>query len=229
MKGRESLDEFKEQILYFHGYDMNQKRISKRKGTKRKKKASQLSPVDFLRFAQEDLRESSGKRSIVNCLTNCKRAIDCQIDELIRKLGYYPVSRKEKWFFPRKIQFIKDVGIVAPRIIEKVNKLRNDLEHEFKSPTIDKVEDALDIATLFVSYARTVNMPTLNVGIGGGIQVQYDFDEMSFHFFRELPRKHEGKEKLIDLEYEVKYGEPEFDELYDFLTRTIPHLHSSSG
>ena len=46
--------------------------------------------------------------------------------------------------------------MVAPRIINKVNKNRNFLEHEFKLPSKENIEDALDIANLFVSAVNGV-------------------------------------------------------------------------
>lgn len=224
MKGSELLNEFKEKILWFHGYDKNQNKIAGKKKSEQGKGTAQLSPIDFLRFANEDLKSTYGQRGIANCLTNCKRGIDCQIDDLIKKLGYLPLSRKKRWHFTQKIQFIRSIGVIAPRILEKVNTLRNELEHRFKMPSIDQAEDALDIASLFISYANIVRLPSLSTGIYGGIHVKYDYDEMSFSFFRQAKRGSGKNDNLVDLGYRVKYGQPEFTELYDFLTKIVPNL-----
>ncbi|MEA2075447.1 MAG: hypothetical protein U9O85_06905 [Euryarchaeota archaeon] len=47
-------------------------------------------------------------------------------------------------------------GIIAPQILKKINDKRNLLEHEFKKPSLEQVEDALDVATLFISYASSL-------------------------------------------------------------------------
>lgn len=221
MGKRELINEIKEGILSVYGYGKNQNKISKKKESEQPKNTSQLSSIDFLRFAQEDLKNTYGEHGIVNCLTNCKRAIDCQIDELIKKLGYLPLSQKKRWSIPQKIQFLKEFGVIAPRILEKVNILRNDLEHRFKVPTINEAEDALDVAILFIAYADLVELPSLNWGVcSSGIHVKYDYDEMSFNFLREI----DHKMQLIDLGIKVRYGEQEFTELYDFFMRIVPNL-----
>jgi hypothetical protein len=46
---------------------------------------------------------------------------------------------------------LRDMGIIAPRIVDKVVKARNYLEHKYQAPVQEQVEDALDIATLFVT------------------------------------------------------------------------------
>lgn len=64
--------------------------------------------------------------------------------------------KKEHWNFPNKIKFMQKGGIIAPQILKKINDKRNLLEHEFKKPSLEQVEDALDVATLFISYASSL-------------------------------------------------------------------------
>ena len=45
-------------------------------------------------------------------------------------------------------------GIASPRILNKVNKSRNLLEHEYRKPKKDQVEDAIDAVTLFTKYTE---------------------------------------------------------------------------
>jgi hypothetical protein len=52
--------------------------------------------------------------------------------------------------------------VLTPRILGKITHLRNRLEHDFATPSKRDVEDALDVATLFVSYAELVRVPTMN-------------------------------------------------------------------
>ncbi len=112
---------------------------------------SELTAGDFLKFAEDDL-SADYAHNLVNALSNTKRAIDCRLDSLLLVFGLFPKSKKEKWNFPQKVECLNKAGIISPRILNKINQQRNLLEHEYKKPNKEQVEDALDVATLFVNY-----------------------------------------------------------------------------
>lgn len=114
-----------------------------------------LAPEDFLRFAEADLQSSVPHRHI-NALANTKRALDCQLDCILRALGLLEASRSQRWGFPRKLEAVQAIGLLTPRILRKINHTRNVLEHEFEQPTLDAVEDALDTASIFVAYTDSL-------------------------------------------------------------------------
>jgi hypothetical protein len=119
-----------------------------------------VSPQDFLEQAEEDF-ETGGNASLLNSITNAKRAIRSQIDEALLFLGFDP----DKMRIQRKMEVLREVGIIAPRILRKVDDARNLLEHEYKAPTIQEVEDALDIASLFVAaISRSLVSNDLTIG-----------------------------------------------------------------
>lgn len=221
------VNEIKTVILTVLGYDRDLDFIGKPPETSPKEFKKNSSPKEFLKFASEDIKEPTTERGKANSLSNCKRAIDCQFDSLIKQLGYFPLCRRKKWHFPKKIDFIRKSGIIAPRILEKINKLRNKLEHEFKVPSKADVEDALDVALLFVSYAEIAPLPSLSWGTSseGGINVRYNNDDMSFNFFR-IKKNKTGEYKITNLNVKVRYGQKEFDDLYQFFTETVPNLMS---
>ncbi len=105
---------------------------------------------EFLQIAEKDLEQNSNHGNI-NALTNAKRAIDCQVEAIIKVLGL----KREKQF-PQKIERIREIGLIAPRILGRLNKVRNLLEHEFKLPEREKVEDAVDVAHLFVELSHRI-------------------------------------------------------------------------
>jgi hypothetical protein len=111
----------------------------------------QRKPHDFLRFAQYDL-DNRYEHHLINALSNLKRAIDCQLDTLLVGFGLYGEARKKKLSFPKKVALLNSFGIISPRILKRINQKRNLLEHEYVSPAKDDVEDALDIANLFIAY-----------------------------------------------------------------------------
>jgi hypothetical protein len=119
-----------------------------------------------------------------------------------------------------KLEFISQNGIVAPKILGRVNRLRNRLEHELALPLEQEVDDALEIATLFVSYAELVEIPSLTWSLAGEETIRYDYEEMVFQLFEKNP------DDLPDSDVQpvlsVAYGDARFQEIYDFLTKTVP-------
>jgi hypothetical protein len=110
-----------------------------------------ISPSKFLKYAEYDLA-AKYDHCLVNSLSNTKRAIDCQLDSLLIAFGLS--ERAKRWRFPEKINYLNSIGIISPRILNKINKKRNLLEHEYKNTNEDEVEDALDVALLFVNYTN---------------------------------------------------------------------------
>jgi len=110
----------------------------------------QIKPREFLRFAEHDLNDDY-EHHLINALSNIKRAIDCQVDSLLIGFGLHDTTKK-RIDFPTKIALLNSLGIISPKILEKINRERNLLEHEYIKPDKDSVEDALDVATLFFAY-----------------------------------------------------------------------------
>ncbi len=108
-----------------------------------------IKPNEFLKYATDDL-ESKINHKHINALSNAKRAIDSQIEGLLKLYGFYKQSKKEFWGFPKKLNLLSNIGIITPRILKKLNRQRNIMEHEFIKPNNEQVEDFVDIATLFI-------------------------------------------------------------------------------
>jgi len=107
-------------------------------------------PSEFIAFAEKDLQSNFDHR-FINALSNAKRALDCQADRLLKLLGYYPESQAKFWGFPKKIALIQEFDIIAPRILNKINRVRNLMEHQYIKPNSEQVEDFIDIVSLFVA------------------------------------------------------------------------------
>ena len=110
-----------------------------------------LKAEDFLSFAEEDVKGDKDK-DIINALSNAKRAIENRMDHLLYAFGY-PIL-EEQWSFPNKVEILNNLGIIAPRILRRINAIRNLLEHKYKLPKREKVEDAIDVAILFLEYTK---------------------------------------------------------------------------
>ncbi|MGI9650930.1 hypothetical protein [Chryseobacterium sp. RLHN22] len=74
----------------------------------------EITPKDFLRFAKQDFLEND-TRGIINSLTNSKRAIDCQVEEVLTTLSLNTGQENK---------YIKD-------FINKINK-DSDIQYNLK-------------------------------------------------------------------------------------------------
>lgn len=227
MGKNEFVANFKRKLSSFYGYDQTLRFVRDVESSPSATglKAS-LEPRDFLDFAVEDSVALVKDRNRVNCLSNCKRAIDAQVDRLVQRLGFFPLARKERWNIPKKLEFISSIGVVAPRILRRLNALRNRLEHEFAPPSEAQVEDALDVTTLFVSYAELVHLPALNWGLVDGSTLRYDYNEMIFRFFDKDP---DHSDNDVSPQFSLAHDEEGFQDFYDFLVRIVPLMERKSS
>lgn len=108
----------------------------------------EIAPAEYIQFAQQDL-DDTGRRGTVNALGNAKRALECQLDSLLLALGL-PKGKN----VPKKLETLNQIGIIAPRILSKINRHRNEVEHEYVCPNHDTVADFVDVVMLFVEATR---------------------------------------------------------------------------
>lgn len=108
-------------------------------------------PATYLNFAKDDLNDAPSQRAWVNSLSNAKRALHFQVDLLSEAFGIKQAKLGKRLSFPEKLKFCVDCGVVGPRILNKINHLRNAVEHDYYIPTKDEAEDFVDVVELFLS------------------------------------------------------------------------------
>ncbi len=104
-----------------------------------------ITPKDFLDYAYQDY-EMGESRGLINALSNVKRAIECQSDIIHLSFGI-PYKRLT---FPDKVENLQKMGISPSVIFKNINAIRVELEHFYKKPEPQRVEDAIQIAHLFL-------------------------------------------------------------------------------
>jgi hypothetical protein len=133
------------------------------------------SPRTFLDWARRGLVEGS-EYGLSNGLTYAKRAACCRIDRLIRNYHFLRFGRAN---YPDKAALLESVGILVPSIIQElIIGPRNELEHEYVSPSVSGVRHAIQIADLFlaatdpVESEETIVALNMNIlcsfGVGSG-------------------------------------------------------------
>jgi hypothetical protein len=128
-------------------------------------------PYMYLAFAEEDLAQTDAPRTRVNALANAKRALHLQIEALTDALGFARWSEKTLGGFPRRTHFLEECGLITPRIIAKINRLRNEVEHEYVVPERDLVEDYVEVVGLYLGSSDKIvrsfpHMRELCIGTG---------------------------------------------------------------
>jgi len=146
-------------------------------------------PATYLAFSQDDLNDPDSQRTRVNALSNAKRALHFQVDLISEALGIEHTNLKNKGSFPVKLKFCVDCGVVGPRILTKLNRLRNAVEHDYYLPTKDEAEDFVDVVELFLGATNSLirNFP--------------DWLEMV-----SSEKRADGTEKLVHIEFSPNTG-----------------------
>lgn len=116
----------------------------------------ELLPRDFLDFAERDLEAPRSTHTLVNATSNLKRTVDCQLDFLLCTLNLDGFYRSKRLDIDRKLGLLKRAGIFRSRSIEKLNALRNRLEHHYEKPKLEDVEVYYDLVAAFVSVIESV-------------------------------------------------------------------------
>ncbi len=155
-------------------------------------KPFELSARAFLDFAFEESKTDS-VRGKVCALSNVKRAIDCRIEELLYCYCLQRKSKHDNWNFPKKLEILAEIGILAPRILRKISTLRNRLEHYFEKPGFDRVEDACDIGQLFIEATEKLCYPF--------IYLEKEGCRIEFVYYAYVVKWHEDS-----LEYTLRIG-----------------------
>ncbi|MER2498864.1 hypothetical protein ABS858_22540 [Vibrio neptunius] len=94
--------------------------------------------------------EENQSRTLVNALSNAKRALHLQVETIAKSLGFV----QQKRGFPNfhaYLGFCEKCGVVTPRILKKLNTVRNAVEHEYYIPTESETEDFIDVVELFLA------------------------------------------------------------------------------
>ncbi len=123
-------------------------------------------PSTYLSFAQRDLEDAKTNRNFVNCVANAKRAIHYQVDALSKAFSFELSQYSKANNFPSKYEFLKKCGVIAPRLMNRLNRLRNSIEHDYYIPSIEEAEEYVEIAELYLAATNqiSINFPHYTTG-----------------------------------------------------------------
>ena len=118
--------------------------------------AKDIYPFYYLEYAKEDIEDGKDKRNIINAVGNAKRAFHFQVDIICDTFAWSKINGKKSVNFPKKLEYLGSCGILSPNILKKLNTTRNKVEHDYHIPSIDEVEDYIDIVELFLMATNKI-------------------------------------------------------------------------
>ncbi len=122
---------------------------------KAKSDKSQVTPEEFLTWAQQDIK-GGDRRAIANALTNTKRALHARIDEIIYSVR---VRHANDWSdrpnTDSKLKVLKYLNIQTTDIANVLTSRRNDLEHYYKLPTLKQVRADVQTGSLWLDNLKS--------------------------------------------------------------------------
>lgn len=117
----------------------------------------ELTPRDFIAFAEKDLEEEDhDPYRFVNATSNLKRAVDCQLDSILGFLNLDDLYRQKRLGVDRKLGFMRIAGIFNASSLDKLNKYRNRLEHHYELPNVEDVDVYFDVVSAFVTIGENI-------------------------------------------------------------------------
>lgn len=158
-------------------------------------------PKTYLRFSHEDLKETDTRRGWVNAVSNAKRALHFQVDLLSEAFGIKKAKLGRGVTFPKKLDFCVNCGIVGPRILHKLNALRNTVEHDYYLPEKEEAERFVDVVELFLTATDNLlrQFPVTSELVSGSKWLRMEFANGEGKLDISTSGKRDGKpkEKLI--------------------------------
>lgn len=178
-----------------------------------------ITPSTYLEYARSDLRDGETPRSIINAVGNAKRALHLEVETLCSALGWEVLHKKKITGFDKRLEFIKNCGIISPRILSKLNRTRNKVEHEYFVPSLDEAQDYLDIVELFLFGTKQIldRFPyeiffelmedeELNTSLNLPKSFTFKLDEKNLSNFRITSGKEIIEKKISDEDYFIWLG-----------------------
>lgn len=191
---------------------------------------------EYLVFAEEELIKNT-QSSLINCVSNLKRAMDCQLDTFLFCFNLNKVFDSRNLKFDKKLEFLNAAGIFGPRSLVRLNTIRNKVEHEYQIPKINDIEVYYDLVTTFVSVLENVLLE-LNLnkemwfdidddcGTHGNLNITYVYDKPSIKIDWKVAKDTKNYDK-VELEASIldKDGFIEFA----FFFRVLLLMYQNQG
>ncbi|MCY9528544.1 hypothetical protein M5X04_04235 [Paenibacillus alvei] len=144
---------------------------------------------DYLKFSKKDIVSNENEtHGTLNALSNAKRALESRVDCILQIYGIKKVGQRIQNLnsFPQKIDLLNKLGLIAPKIMRRINTSRNRMEHDYVEPKKDTVDDFIDVVELFLESTEVITTRFVhefslqNESIEYWLDCRYNFGDASF-------------------------------------------------
>ncbi len=163
----------------------------------------ELLPRDYLKYAESSL-DKKDPESLINATSHLKRALDCQIDIFLNSFNLYDLVSSRNLSVEKKVEFISSVCLFPTRSLNRLNKIRNKMEHEYQVPEIEDLNVYFDLITAFIMFVEPLsNYPSM-------LSICYSEDEEEYGYASYLRMEYEENKPTFNCI--LKNGETTLDE-----------------
>lgn len=181
----------------------------------------EISAEEFLGFAESAIAAGT-KEGLINAVSNLKRALDCEMDLFFESINLKKIFSKNNLKFEKKTQFLADIGLFPIQSINKLNLMRNKMEHEYRQP---EISDLYAYYELVWSVIKIINLQLELLYINGTINfviqkgnneyyftMEYHVESCRFQFeIKDWTDKKKKEQKQIEIPLKSK------DDIDDFI------------
>lgn len=143
--------------------------------------------LDYLEFAELNLQSQGSvsnirarENELISCVSNLKRALDCQIECFLEWWNIRDDFRKRNLGLDTKLAFLAEAGLFTSRTINRFTLMRNKIEHDFRKPQIEDLEALYDLVTAFVAILQTAMTAGFRYSVEMGIYAEDDETEIGW-------------------------------------------------
>lgn len=104
---------------------------------------SGLSPATYLGFAQTDYLGKKDARTLVNTVTNARRALYYQLEGLAGALGWSLFASTNNIY--AKLNFLRNCEVLSRTLAQRIVRLREIADRDYYIPTADEALEYLDL------------------------------------------------------------------------------------
>ena len=133
----------------------------------------EVAPYENLKFARMELSEIKNEHNdithhCINCVNQLKRAVDGMMNIFLDRLGLMKIIGGANLHFEQKMNFLVEIGAVRSHTATALNRLRNNVEHDFSRPDPTLIDNYYENAWFIVKDLKLQ------------LQVMHIFNEIEF-------------------------------------------------
>lgn len=195
----------------------------------------EISPEDFLNFAEKEIADET-KEGIINAVSNLKRALDCEMDIFFESINIKRVFDNKNLKFEKKTQFLANIGLFPIQTINKLNLVRNKLEHDYKIPAISDLRSYYE---LVLSVVKIINLYLELFFLHGEIALVFNIQKNKYYFTIGYDVKQRafafeitdwtdgkaGKKKRLKVSLKDKRGADDFIKAFNIFLLSIQYFN----